>query len=273
MFNRERVSNPLYFISFYPKYWSLVLLHLVLCLLVACRVIVQHHGSQTHPSRCRRSSCGVSSLCRFEEQEKRKRKREVRFEAWQDSARNPTYREGEGKTQESPPEDETAGETRRSRGNASQGGRIHFPLFAHWRVQICECLDSGHGETISHLLPHGSDDYDLCAFHQFFGTGAKQSEFHPQCLLGGHSGLYGCLSAPGELLSLLLYSGCSGCSAWMYVQRRFGGCFSDMGDQKFSHVQQMNHQIMERCAMLKKIAIHRKTVGLVLGFPILLRKI
>ena len=38
-----------------------------------------------------------------------------------------------------------------------------------------------------------------------------------------------------------------------------------MGDQQFSHVQPMNHQIMKRCAMLKNHAVHGKTVGLVLG--------
>ena len=38
-------------------------------------------------------------------------------------------------------------------------------------------------------------------------------------------------------------------------------------------VQQMNHQIIERCAMLQNQAVDGKTVGLVLGFPILLRRI
>ena len=33
------------------------------------------------------------------------------------------------------------------------------------------------------------------------------------------------------------------------------------------HVQPMNHQIMERCAMLKSHAVHGKTFGLVLGSP------
>ena len=35
----------------------------------------------------------------------------------------------------------------------------------------------------------------------------------------------------------------------------------------------MNHLIMERCAMFKNHVVHGKTSGLVLGFPMLLRRI
>ena len=50
----------------------------------------------------------------------------------------------------------------------------------------------------------------------------------------------------------------------------FGGCFFTGG---WPTGEKMNHQIMDRWAMLKYQAIHGKTFGLFLRFPILPRKI